>query len=48
MKLKGNCPKPESQKNNNNIWRTAADAFNKYALCSLESINKGYYIYNKG
>jgi len=41
MKLKSNCPKPESQKDNNNIWRIATDAFNKYAIGSLESMNQG-------
>ncbi|OUM70595.1 hypothetical protein PIROE2DRAFT_1116, partial [Piromyces sp. E2] len=38
MKLKFNCPKPESQKNNNNIWRTSIDAFNNYAIRGLEAI----------
>ncbi|ORX59158.1 hypothetical protein BCR36DRAFT_317060 [Piromyces finnis] len=38
MKLKYNCPKPESQKNTNNIWRMSIDAFNNYAINGLEAI----------
>ncbi|ORX76084.1 hypothetical protein BCR32DRAFT_271491 [Anaeromyces robustus] len=38
MKLKYNCPKPESQKKCNNVWRSATDAFNDYAIHGLEFI----------
>jgi len=40
MKLKFNCPKPESQKNSNAIWRTSIEAFNDYAIRGLEAITK--------
>jgi len=41
MKLKEDCPKPESQKNNNFIWRTTVDAFNDYAAHGLELLRIG-------
>jgi len=41
MKLKYDCPKPESQKNNNVLWRTSIEAFNDYAIYGLELLKSG-------
>eukprot|EP00833_Pecoramyces_ruminatium_P004330 jgi/Orpsp1_1/1178362/evm.model.c7180000065003.1 len=41
MKLKHKCPKPESQKNNNTMWRTSTDVFNEYAILGLEKLKSG-------